>query len=45
MEEMEEARGGRMLIGYMLVSTDEQSLDLQRDALDREGITGPPYQL
>jgi DNA invertase Pin-like site-specific DNA recombinase len=34
---MEEARGGRMLIGYMRVSTGEQSLDLQRDALGRAG--------
>jgi predicted site-specific integrase-resolvase len=29
--------GGRMLIGYMRVSTGEQSLDLQRDALGRAG--------
>src|SRR5271169_244011 len=28
---------GRMLIGYMRVSTGEQSLDLQRDALGRAG--------
>ena len=26
-----------MLIGYMRVSTGEQSLDLQRDALDKIG--------
>ena len=26
-----------MLIGYMRVSTSEQSLDLQRDALDHVG--------
>jgi DNA invertase Pin-like site-specific DNA recombinase len=28
---------GRVLIGYMRVSTGEQSLDLQRDALERTG--------
>jgi len=28
---------GRVLIGYMRVSTGEQSLDLQRDALARTG--------
>ena len=34
---MENGARGRMLIGYMRVSTGEQSLDLQRDALARVG--------
>jgi DNA invertase Pin-like site-specific DNA recombinase len=34
---MENGARGRMLIGYMRVSTGEQSLDLQRDALARAG--------
>jgi DNA invertase Pin-like site-specific DNA recombinase len=32
-----EGASGQMLIGYMRVSTNEQSLDLQRDALEQMG--------
>jgi len=35
-----EGASGQMLIGYMRVSTNEQSLDLQRDAL-----LGSPQEL
>jgi DNA invertase Pin-like site-specific DNA recombinase len=34
---MQECAGGQLLIGYMRVSTSEQSLNLQRDALERVG--------
>jgi DNA invertase Pin-like site-specific DNA recombinase len=34
---VDRARGHRMLVGYARVSTQEQNLDLQQDALDKAG--------